>query len=87
MEVVYVAPGKRLVLTGGLGPLQSMAATGNMTFELTPDTAGTKLSLVYAVAGYLPGGMNSIASPVDSVISEQMSRLKNYIEKGDPQPK
>ncbi len=27
LEVVFLAPGKRLVLSGGLGPLQSMGAT------------------------------------------------------------
>src|ERR1022692_2167999 len=29
MEVVFFAPGKTLVLSGGLGPLQSLAATGS----------------------------------------------------------
>ena len=36
MEVAYFAPGKRLVLLGALGPLQSMAATGSMTVQLSP---------------------------------------------------
>src|SRR5262249_46755348 len=31
MEVVYLDPGKMVRLTGGLGPLQAMAATGSMT--------------------------------------------------------
>src|SRR3984885_8937606 len=36
MEVVYFAPGKQLVLSGALGPLQSMAVTGSMTIKLSP---------------------------------------------------
>ena len=84
MEVVSVAPGKALVLTGGLGPLQSIAAAGPMIFRLSPDAAGTSLTLTYTVAGYLPAGLNTWAAPVDSVLSEQMARLKNYIEKGNP---
>ena len=35
MQVVNVMPGKMLVMTGGLGPLQSMAATGSMSFKLS----------------------------------------------------
>src|SRR6185369_9544199 len=30
LEVVYAAPGKGLVMTGGLGPMQSIAASGSM---------------------------------------------------------
>jgi hypothetical protein len=37
----------------------------------------------WAVAGYLPAGMNTWAAPVDGVIEEQFTRLKNYIETGD----
>jgi hypothetical protein len=87
MEVVFVAPGKAVVLTGGLGPLQSMAATGSMSVGLAPAEGGTKLELTYAVAGYLPAGINSWAAPVNSVLTEQFTRLKNYIERGDPAPK
>jgi uncharacterized protein YndB with AHSA1/START domain len=86
MEVVNVMPGTLLVLSGGLGPLQSMAATGSMTYKLSPDGTGTSLALVYAVSGYSPAGMNALAGPVDAVLSEQMTRLKDYIEKGKPGP-
>jgi uncharacterized protein YndB with AHSA1/START domain len=87
MEVVNLAPGKTLVLNGGLGPLQSIAAAGAMSVQLSPQGPGTKLALVYAVSGYLPAGMDTWAAPVDSMLSEQMARLKRYIEKGNPAPK
>ena len=83
MEVVYFAPGKTLRLSGALGPLQSIAAAGSMTIQLSPSEGGTKLEVTYAVAGYLPAGMNTWAAPVDGVIEEQFTRLKKYVETGD----
>jgi hypothetical protein len=44
----------------------------------------TKLEMTYAVAGYLPAGMNNLAEPVDSVLTGQFTRLKNLSERGDP---
>lgn len=83
MEVVYVAPGKTLRLSGALGPMQAIAAAGSMTIQLSPAEGGTKLEVTYAVAGYLPAGMNTFAAPVDGVVEEQFTRLKNYVETGD----
>lgn len=87
MEVVRFDPGKTLVMTGGLGPLQSMAASANMTIQLSPAAGATKLEMTFAVTGYAPGGMNTLAAPVDSVLQQQFTRLKNYVEHGDPKPK
>ncbi|HXB67959.1 MAG TPA: hypothetical protein VNY05_06935 [Candidatus Acidoferrales bacterium] len=83
MEVIYLAPGKALILSGALGPLHSIAATGNMTFDLSPADGGTTLVVSYAVHGYLKAGMNTWAAPVDGVLVEQITRLKNYIERGN----
>jgi len=87
MEVVFVAPGKMLRMSGGLGPLQGIATAGSMTFLFTPAEGGTKLELTYVVAGYTPQGMNTWAAPVNEVLTEQMTRLKSYIETGDPSGK
>ena len=86
MEVVYIDPGKALVMSGGLGPLQSMATAGSLTIQLSAANGGTKLEGTYAVTGYLAGGMNALAAPVDSVIAQQFTRLKNYVEKGKAAP-
>jgi uncharacterized protein YndB with AHSA1/START domain len=90
MEVVNFSPGKVLVMTGGLGPLQSLATTGAMTVRLAPAETGTEgagnqttLDVTYAVVGYLAGGMNALAVPVEGVLSQQFTRLKNYVEHGD----
>ena len=82
MEVVYVSPGVAVVLSGGLGPLQSLAATGTLTISFQKGTnGGTTLDVTYAVSGYLPQGMNTWAAPVDGVITSQFTRLKNFAEK------
>jgi uncharacterized protein YndB with AHSA1/START domain len=82
LEVVNADPGKRLVLSGALGPLQSIAAGGSLTIQLAAAGGGTKLGVVYTVAGYLPAGMNTWAAPVDSVLTEQFTRLKSLVETG-----
>ncbi|HEV2448519.1 MAG TPA: hypothetical protein VGS58_21450, partial [Candidatus Sulfopaludibacter sp.] len=87
LEGVFLAPGQRLVLSGGLGPLQAIGATGAMSIDLAPAEGGTKLQVTYAVTGYLAAGMNTWAAPVDSVLAEQFTRLKNLVEQGDPAPK
>ena len=86
MEVVTAAPGEKLVMLGAMGPLQSLAVTGAMTFLLSPDAGGTKLVLTYAVGGYSPTGLNTWAAPVDAVLTEQLARLKNYVEHGTAGP-
>jgi uncharacterized protein YndB with AHSA1/START domain len=83
MTVLLVRPGQLLRMGGGLGPLQGIASAGSMTIELSPIEGGTQMKIVYSVAGYLPGGMAAWADPVDSVLTEQFTRLKNYAERGD----
>lgn len=80
MEIVYLGPGHALVLSGALGPLQSLAATGTMTVTFGDGI----LDVTYAVNGYLPQGMNTWAAPVDGVLTGLFARLKNYVEKGSP---
>jgi len=84
LEVVYLAPGKAVVMSGALGPMQSLAAAGNLQLTFAAEGDGTKLEVTYAVTGYLPGGMNAFASPADNMLTEQFTRLKNYVEHGDP---
>jgi uncharacterized protein YndB with AHSA1/START domain len=84
MEVLFLMPGKRIVLGGGLGPLQSLGVTGSMTIELSAANGGTKMDFSYAVSGYMPAGLDKLAAPVNGVLAEQLTRLKNYAEHGDP---
>ncbi len=76
MEVVMAVPRKLLRLTGGLGPLQALGATGALTFTLRSTSAmATKVTAEYTVAGYSADGFSEVAAAVDEVLGEQMSRL------------
>jgi len=82
MMVVNILPGKRLVLRGTLGPFQAMGTEGSMSVALSPDPAGTKVEVTFAVGGYMAGGLDKLAAPVNGVLTEQFTRLKNYVEHG-----
>lgn len=87
MQVATLMPGTLLVFTGALGPLQQMGVAGAMTFKLVPATGGgTQVEFSYVASGYHPLGMNSLAPMVDKVLMEAVSRLRNYIDFGDPAP-
>jgi uncharacterized protein YndB with AHSA1/START domain len=85
MVVVFASPGKMLRMTGGLGPLQGLAVSGSLTFQLTAVDKVTKVEMSYTVGGYRPGGLQDLAPVVDGMLREQLERLKNYIEKGRAQ--
>lgn len=76
LRVVYVAPGKLLRMTGGLGPFQGDAVAGVMTVELRGEGAGTVVVLSYSVAGRRTGGFAALAPGVDGVLAGQVARLK-----------
>ncbi|GMR17136.1 MAG: SRPBCC family protein [Gammaproteobacteria bacterium] len=81
LTVSFVNPGVMLRLSGGLGPLGLMGVAGNMTWEFADSTDGTTVTWQYAVGGYLPGGLDALAGPVDRVVVEQMARLKTFAER------
>lgn len=83
-EIIMVMPNKMLVMNGTLGPLQQFGATGTLTIVLVPMNKDTRVRLIYAVGGYLPDGLNTWAAPVDRALTEQIMRLKSYVETGNP---
>jgi len=84
LTVVYADSGKLLRLNGGLGPLQDLAVSGAMQWKLTEAAGKTSLELTYKVGGYAPGGVDPLASPVNDVLTEQVQRLKSFVETGRP---
>jgi hypothetical protein len=78
MRVAFVDPGKRLVMTGALGPLLYEATTGVMDIEVKPIAGGSQLTLDYKVAGFANGGGEKLAAAVDGVLGEQMKRFRTY---------
>lgn len=85
LTVTMVNPGVVIRLTGGLGPLGLMGVNGNMTWEFETVETGTRVTFTYAVGGYRPDGLDTIAAPVDFVIGEALARLKAQVETGDPE--
>lgn len=75
MRVVYVAPGSAIRMQGGLGPLQQEAVTGTFAWTLKPVAGGTEITQSYRVSGYVRGGADAFAAPVDRVLGEQFNRL------------
>jgi uncharacterized protein YndB with AHSA1/START domain len=84
MSVVFASPGKLLRFEGGLGPLQSMAVAGVMTWTFTPAEKGTTVEMTYLVGGYSREGFKEISGGVDAVLHAQVQRYQRYVDTGKP---
>jgi hypothetical protein len=85
MVVTHVNSPGLLVLHGRLGPLGTLAVAGSMSFAINPEAmSSSRLVLSYDVGGYAPKGLKSLAPAVDTVLTEQVRRLKNLVERGTP---
>ena len=78
MRVAYLAPGERLVMTGGLGPLLYEATAGVMDVKVERTSRGSRLTLSYKVAGFANGGAAKLAPIVDRVLAGQLDRYRKY---------
>ena len=78
MRVSYVDPGKRVVLTGSLGPLLYEATAGVMDVQFERIAGGTKVTMDYRVAGFANGGAEKMAPLVDGVLAEQFKRYREF---------
>jgi hypothetical protein len=87
LTVVFDSPSRLLRLAGALGPLQGAGVAGSLTWSLSPVPEGSKVRLDYSVGGYFPGGLAGMAPAVDTVLGEQLSRLKSFAETGRPDSK
>jgi uncharacterized protein YndB with AHSA1/START domain len=84
LRVVYLVPGEAVRFSGALGPLQASGISGSMTWKLTSDAANTRIQLSYSVGGFMDGGFEKIAPAVESVLNDQLNRLKLFVETGKP---
>ena len=78
MRVTYVEPGKRILLTGSLGPLLYLATSGVMDVQFERIAGGTKITLDYKAAGFAEGGADKLAPVVDAVLADQMRRYRQF---------
>lgn len=81
MTISQINLGKSIHMTGGLGPLASLAINGYMTwtFESTEDNT-TKLKLNYRITGFVNQQTEDWAKAVDGVLMQQVSNLKTIFE-------
>jgi uncharacterized protein YndB with AHSA1/START domain len=77
-RVIFAQPGKLLRLEGALGPLQDMAVSGILSFNLAPDGPGTRIHMTYRVAGMLTMDSAKLAPLVDQVMGIQLGRLRSF---------
>jgi len=82
LSTVHAAPNAKLILFGALGPLQTTGAAGHLAFLLSEKDGKTTVTLTYDVGGYMKGGLDKIAAPVDGVLGQQVTRLKAQVETG-----
>ncbi len=81
MTVVFADRATMLRMTGGLGPLQSMAVAGVMTFTFKESSGRTALEATYGVLAYSKEDLTALAPLVDRVIAGQVARLKGFVER------
>ncbi len=84
MEIVNAAPGKSLVLSGGLGPLAYIGVSGAMliTFEKMDQT--TRVTMRYSVGGYDAAEFKDMAKAVDGVLGAGFKRYSSLVSTGKP---
>jgi hypothetical protein len=83
-RVILLIPDSQIRLSGAFGPLQSSGLVGTLSFKITPVETGSKIEMTYNVGGYMHGAFENIAGPVDEVLSDQLTRLKSYLDTGKP---
>jgi uncharacterized protein YndB with AHSA1/START domain len=86
MTVTLISPAKSVILDGTLGPLMFSGASGHLVWSLAEKDGHTTLTQTYYVGGYFPGGLDKLAQAVDGVLTQQLGRLKSYVETGKPTP-
>ncbi len=78
MRVTFVDPGKRILMTGALGPLLYEATSGVMDVQIKSMAGGSQLTLDYRASGFFNGGADKLAPVVDKVLADQMKRYRAY---------
>lgn len=78
MRVIFVDPGKRILMTGALGPLLYEATSGVMDVQVKSTAGGSQLTLDYRASGFFNGGAAGLAPIVDKVLADQLRRYRAY---------
>jgi hypothetical protein len=78
-RVLTAMPFDMLVLDAPLGPLQSKAMVGRLTWSLRAVEGGTQVTQTFVAGGYVKGGADKLAAPVDAVLAEQLEGLRRRL--------
>jgi len=84
LSVVTVMPGKLLRMRGALGPFQGTGVDGALTWTLEAAGNETNLVVIYDLGGHMVGGFGDWPQKANGMLSEQVARLKKYLETGSP---
>jgi len=84
LTVATAFPGKLLRLRGALGPFQGSGVDGAMTWSLEAAGNETNLTVTYDLGGHMTGGFGDWPKAADGMVSEQVARLKKFLETGSP---
>ncbi|MFZ4383138.1 MAG: hypothetical protein ACOYO0_14360, partial [Sandarakinorhabdus sp.] len=83
-SVLMVMPASVLRLSGGFGPLQALPVGAILEFSLKAQGTGTSVMMTYRVAGNATSGLDTLAAPVDAVMSAAFQRLARHAGSGKP---
>jgi uncharacterized protein YndB with AHSA1/START domain len=84
LTVVGAIPGQLLRMRGALGPFQGSGIQGSMTWALAPAEGQTTLTVTYDLGGHMKGGFGDWPKKADAMVTEQVTRLKKFVETGTP---
>jgi uncharacterized protein YndB with AHSA1/START domain len=80
--VVNAMPPKLLRMHGGFGPLQGLPVNAVLDFVVAPYGTGTTLTMTYRVGGPPMAKLDTLATPVDAVMSAGFARLVQLVNDG-----
>lgn len=83
-SVLAALPDRLLRLHAPLGPLQALPVNAVLEVSFAPDPKGTRVNLVYHVAGPAAANAGRYADAVDKVFAEAFPRLLSH--KARPKP-
>lgn len=75
MRAILAIPNKMLRFSGGLGPLQAVAASAVLTVSFMPVEGGTKVVFHYVVVGSDGEKVGELGDPVDQVMGAALKRF------------
>lgn len=84
LRVSTAMPGKLLRMRGALGPFQGHGMDGAMSWSLEAVGKETNLTVTYDLGGHMAGGLGDWPQKANGMVSEQVGRLKKFIETGSP---